>query len=48
MIYLDKIKDEDEEPWSWVEEEISDQTVETAVAAEEELTETTEVTVQSI
>nr|XP_034839520.1 vacuolar protein sorting-associated protein 13B [Maniola hyperantus] len=42
IIYLDKIHDPNEEPWSWVEEELSDQAVETAVAADEEMREITE------
>ncbi|XP_045784582.1 vacuolar protein sorting-associated protein 13B [Maniola jurtina] len=42
IIYLDKIHDPNEAPWSWVDEELSDQAVETAVAAEEEMKEITE------
>ncbi|CAH0716660.1 unnamed protein product, partial [Brenthis ino] len=35
-IYLKKIASDNEEPWSWVEEELIEQVVETAVAIDEE------------
>ncbi|CAH2209514.1 jg7568 [Pararge aegeria aegeria] len=36
-VYLEKIVDPNEEPWSWVEEELSNQAVEAALAEEEEV-----------
>lgn len=40
---MDRIKQDDEEPRSFVEDELNDHMVETAVAADEELRENTEV-----